>query len=82
MSCMVMSCINTIQVILSDYNDTNAGLSENLNNFSAAAAAAAAIYVLEHSSIKIINENKGRIIILCQIEKYFLWQQCPICISR
>ena len=30
MSCMVMSCIYTIQVTLSDCNDTSAGLSENI----------------------------------------------------
>ena len=78
-----MSCIYTIQVTLSDCNDTSAGLSENIKK-KIPAAAAAAIYVLEleHCCIKIINENKGRITILCQIEKYFLWQQCPICISR
>ena len=30
MSCMVMSCIYTIQVTLSDCNDTSAVLSENI----------------------------------------------------
>ena len=34
MSCMVMSCIYTIQVTLSDCNDTSAGLSENIKKLS------------------------------------------------
>ena len=78
-----MSCINTIQVILSDYNDTNAGLSENLNNFSAAAAAAAAIYVLEHSSIKIINKKTRAELLFCvKLKSISCGSNVLFCISR
>ena len=54
-----MSCIDTVEVILSDWRDTGAGTIENLKKLPAR-------YVLEHSDVKRLTKltTKNHVIVI------------------